>query len=96
MTNDLAPLEYMGTQSRETMNMDAALAAKAALEEARHAPRTLADRLHDVAESGAATYLRADPVRAVLIAAGAGALLMIVAARMARSGARAVRRRVRR
>jgi ElaB/YqjD/DUF883 family membrane-anchored ribosome-binding protein len=38
---------------------------------------------------------RDDPIRAVLIAAGAGALLMVLVARMGRSGARSVRRKAR-
>jgi ElaB/YqjD/DUF883 family membrane-anchored ribosome-binding protein len=40
------------------------------------------------------TYTRADPVRAILIAAGTGVVLMGLVAMMARSGARTVRRNV--
>jgi ElaB/YqjD/DUF883 family membrane-anchored ribosome-binding protein len=42
------------------------------------------------------SYTRADPIRAVLIAAGVGALLMGVLSSMTRSGARAVDRKIRR
>lgn len=44
----------------------------------------------------AETYTKKDPVRAWLIAAGVGALLMAVASMTARSGARALERKVRR
>jgi hypothetical protein len=94
MSNDVPPLTYLGTQSRETVNMETALAVRAAVEDARGATRSLAEHVRDGAAAGAAKYTRSDPIRAVLVAAGAGALLMIVAARMARSGARAVRRQV--
>lgn len=40
------------------------------------------------------TYTRDDPIRALLIAAGTGALLMGLVAMIARSGGRSVRRRV--
>ena len=96
MSHDVPPLIYLGTQSRETVNMETALAAKAAVEDARGVTRSLAEHVRNGAAASAAKYTRSDPMRAILVAAGAGALLMIVARRMARSGARAVRRQVRR
>jgi ElaB/YqjD/DUF883 family membrane-anchored ribosome-binding protein len=133
MSNDPRPLEYMGTQSHETVAMEAALARAAARTE--HAADRIAEKVADeldqasggVADAGSGIsdaanwavdkatdaahtaarqvrqratkavegYTRDDPIRAILIAAGAGALLMVVVALMARSGARAVTRRVR-
>ncbi len=125
MSNDLRPLEYMGTQSHETVAMEAALARAAARTE--HAADRIAEKVADELDqaSGGVTdagsgisdaanraidkarqvrqratkavegYTKDDPIRAILIAAGAGALLMVVVALMARSGARAVTRRVR-
>lgn len=48
------------------------------------------------ATTAVASYTRDDPVRAVLIAAAVGAVLMGILASMARSGARTVARNVRR
>jgi ElaB/YqjD/DUF883 family membrane-anchored ribosome-binding protein len=48
------------------------------------------------ATAAVADYTRADPLRAVFVAAGVGAALMIVLSSMARSGARAVDRTIRR
>ena len=94
MSHDPSPLIYLGTQNRESMTLDAALAEKAVLERARHAPPSTS-LFRTVARTGAAAYVRSDPLRAMLIAAGAGALLMTLAARFARSGARAVYRKAR-
>lgn len=113
MSNDPSPLEYMGTQSQESVAMEAAIAAAWADE----APGTAADtgsrlgdaaswavdKAKDVAQATAhqigkqatkavESYTRDDPVRAILIAAGAGALLMVLVALVARSGARSVTR----
>jgi ElaB/YqjD/DUF883 family membrane-anchored ribosome-binding protein len=133
LSNDPRPLEYMGTQSQETVAMEAALARAAARTE--HAANRIAEKVSDeldkasddVADAGSGIsdaanwavdkatdaahaaahrvreratkavegYTRDDPIRAILIAAGAGALLMVVVASMARSGAQAVTRRVR-
>jgi len=135
MSNDPSPLKYMGTQSHETMAMEAALAQRAA-----HSTEQAADQMlgkwsdnvdaisSDVAAEGTKvsdatnwakdkakdtlrsavgyvreratttleTYTKADPISAILIAAGTGAVLMGLVAMMARSGARAVRRNVHR
>ena len=96
MTHDPAPLKYLGTQSRDTVNMETALAERRVREAARGATRSLGRHVRDGAAAGAAMFTRSDPLRAVLVAAGAGALLMAVAAKLARSGARAVRRQARR
>jgi hypothetical protein len=95
MSHDPSPLVYLGTQSQETVNMAAALALAA-----DQAMAKAADAGGEVGAAGgtidkAATRIKADPVRAVLIAAGTGALLMILLAMRVRSGARAVKRRVR-
>ena len=120
MSHDPSPLKYMGTQSRETVNMAAALAhevdrqagsavdrvadtgskvgdaADWALGKAKDALHSAAEKARERATTAVADYTREDPIRAVLIAAGVGALLMIVLARMASSGVRSVERRVRR
>ena len=122
-----SPLKYMGTQSRETVNMAAAMAhavdaagertdralgrvgdevdtassklgdaAQWALGKAREALRSAADQVGARAKSTVATYTREDPLRAMLIAAAVGALLMGMVARTTKSGVRAIDRRVRR
>lgn len=45
---------------------------------------------------GVATYTKADPVRAMLIAAATGALVMGLVSIVARSGVRTVRRKIQR
>jgi ElaB/YqjD/DUF883 family membrane-anchored ribosome-binding protein len=52
------------------------------------------DRLRERATTAMATYTKQDPVRAVLIAAGTGALLMLLLAKTVRSEVRSVKRRV--
>lgn len=111
MTIDSPPLKYMGTQSRETVAMEAALALAAerlatddapdrltdrAVGKAKEAVETAAAYVGDRATTAVETYTKQDPLRAVLIAAAAGALLMGIVASMARSGARTVQRKVRR
>ena len=122
-----SPLKYMGTQSRETVNMAAAMAhavdaaeagadravgklsdevdaasskladaAHWALAKTRETLRSAAGRWADRAKTTVATYTREDPLRAMLIAAAVGALLMGLVARTTRSGVRAVDRRVHR
>lgn len=56
--------------------------------------RAAAKQLRQRARQAAETYTRDDPVRSILIAAGMGALLMGLAAMMARSGVRSVQRKV--
>ena len=58
--------------------------------------QSAAEHVRERATTAVATYTRDDPIRAVLIAAGVGALLMSLVAMMARSGVRTVRRNVRR
>lgn len=139
MSNDLPPLKYMGTQSRATVNMAAALAATMAKDAAQPAERAAAGQVgrlySEVQDSssevgtadtkigeaaswvlGKATaalrsatehvrtraaanveaYIKQDPIRAILIAAGAGAILMAFVAMTARSGARSITRFVQR
>ena len=131
MSNDPSPLKYMGTQSQETVNMAAALAAartpeQAAAQTARELAGKVDDATGSVADAGSKisdaaswaadkataaaqaaaahvrrratkaveSYTRVDPIRAILIAAGTGALLMSLVAMMTRSGVRPVRRRI--
>ena len=58
--------------------------------------QSAADQVRERATTAVATCTREDPIRAILIAAGVGAVLMGVLAGMTRSGARAVECRVRR
>ena len=71
-------------------------AASWAVGKAKATLQSAADQVRDRATTAVATYTRKDPIRAILIAAGVGAVLMGVLAGMTRSGARAVERRVRR
>jgi ElaB/YqjD/DUF883 family membrane-anchored ribosome-binding protein len=111
MSNDPSPLKYMGTQSRETVNLAEAMARESgrdvaaagsrisnaagwAMGKAKDGLQSAAEQVRQRATTAVATYTRDDPIRAVLIAAGTGALLMVLVAMMARSGVRKVRRRV--
>ena len=134
MSNETSPLQPLGTQSQETINMAAAMAPEAvlarereadrvfaaladqavdaghdestvaskvgdaaswAMDKAKETLRSAADQVRDRTKAAVASRVRQDPVRAVLIAAGVGALLMAMLSSMARSGARTVRRKVR-
>ena len=72
---------------------DAADWALAKTKETLHAA---AGQVRERAATVVSTYTRKDPVRAVLLAAGTGAFLMVLLAMTARSGARKVRRRIER
>ncbi len=123
MSNDSPPLQYMGTQSQETVNMAAALALAAeraagqaidehrdvsvigskigeaanwAVGKAKDTLQSAAGQVRERAATAVTTYTKEDPVRALLIAAGTGALLMALVAVMARSGVRTVKRSVQR
>jgi ElaB/YqjD/DUF883 family membrane-anchored ribosome-binding protein len=71
-------------------------AADWAVDKAKDTLRSAAHQVRERATTSVARYTREDPIRAVLIAAAAGAVLMGVLASMTRSGARAVERSVRR
>ena len=135
MSNDPSPLKYMGTQSQETMAMEAAMAHRAvrsteqaadqalgklsdkidaassdiaaegskisdaaswAMDKAKATLQPAAGHVRERATTALETYTKEDPIRAILIAAGTGALLMGLVAMMARSGARTVRWNVQR
>jgi ElaB/YqjD/DUF883 family membrane-anchored ribosome-binding protein len=70
-------------------------AASWAMGKAKDTLRSAADQARDRATTAVSAYTKEDPVRAILIAAGVGALLMSLATMMARSGARSVKRRIR-
>ncbi len=137
MSTETTPLTYLGTQSRETVALEAAMAqdalratgpssdqpvgkladeamenethreaslasrkigalASLALGKAKDTLQSAADDVRDRATTAVATYTKEDPIRAILIAAGAGALVMVILSMMARSGARTVKRKVQR
>jgi len=119
MRNVPRPLHYMGTQSQETLALEAARAqhGRACAEEhadgfdaggkisaatdwvtdkARDALRSAGSSVRDGVTSAVARRTKADPIRAILIAAGVGAVLMSLVAHAARAGARTVRRNVQR
>lgn len=70
-------------------------AANWALDKAKQGLHAGADLVRDRTRTAVTTYTQRDPVRAILIAAGTGALLMGLVAMLARSGARKVRRKLR-
>lgn len=70
-------------------------AANWALGKATEGLHAGADLVRDRTRTAVTTYTLQDPVRALLIAAGTGALLMGLVAMLVQSGARRVRRRVR-
>jgi len=71
-------------------------AASWAMGKAKDALRSAAGQVRDRTKETVVTYTREDPLRAILIAAAVGALLMGIVARTTRSGVRAIDRRVRR
>lgn len=70
-------------------------AANWALDKAKEGLRAGAELVRDRTRTALTTYTQQDPVRAILIAAGTGALLMGLISMLARSGARKVARKVR-
>lgn len=70
-------------------------AADWALEKAKEGLHAGADLVRDYTRTVVTKYTLRDPVRAILIAAGTGALLMALVSMLARSGVRKVRRKVR-
>jgi hypothetical protein len=67
-----------------------------AIDKAKDTLRSAAGYVGERATTTLETYTKADPIRAILIAAGTGAVLMGLVAMMARSGARTVRRNLQR
>ena len=57
-----------------------------AMDKAKDAVQSGAEQIRERATAAVATYTKEEPVRAVLIAAGVGALLMALVAMIARSG----------
>lgn len=70
-------------------------AAKWAVDKAKEGLGAGAERVRDRTTEAVATYTQQDPLRAILIAAGAGALAMALLSMVARSGARKVERKLR-
>jgi len=70
-------------------------AANWAVDKAKDTAQAAAGLVRKRATKAIESYTRDDPIRAILIAAGAGALLMVLIASMARSGARSVKRTAR-
>ena len=69
-------------------------AASWAMGKAKETLGSAAEYVRDRATTAVATYTKQDPIRAVLIAAGTGALLMLLLAMTVRSGVRTVKRKV--
>lgn len=72
------------------------VAANWAVGKAKNTLQSAAERVRERATTAVATYTKEEPVRAILIAASVGAVLMGLVGLMARSGVRTVRRGVRR
>jgi len=70
--------------------------ADAAIAKVKDTLHSAAERARERATTAVATYTKQDPLRAVLIAAGTGALLMLLLSMTVRSGVRTVRRKVER
>ena len=70
-------------------------AAGWALDKAKEVLNVGAELVRDYTRTAVTTYTLRDPIRAILIAAGTGALLMALAVVLVRSGARKVGREVR-
>jgi len=119
MSNYPSPLKYMGTQSHETMAMEAAMAERAArsigqaadvaadgteiggttrwaIDKTKDTFRSAAGYVGERAATTLESFTRQDPIRAILIAVGTGAVLMGLVAMMVRSGARTVSRNLQR
>jgi ElaB/YqjD/DUF883 family membrane-anchored ribosome-binding protein len=71
-------------------------AANWAIGKTKNTLQSAGEQLRKRATTAVATYTKEDPIRAILIAAGTGALLMGLVAMMARSGVRTVKRTARR
>ena len=71
-------------------------AAHWAMAKTRETLRSAAEQVRERAKTTVVTYTREDPLRAMLIAAAVGALLMGLVARTTKSGVRAIDRRVHR
>ena len=65
-----------------------------AVDKAKEGLHAGADLVRDRTRTALTTYTLRDPIRAILIAAGTGALLMALASILARSGARKLRRKI--
>ena len=90
--------QVVGRMSDELDDEGSKLGAAAdwAMSKAKDALRSAAGMARERATATVATYTRDDPLRAMLLAAGVGALLMAVLARTTRSGVRAAGRGLRR
>ena len=70
-------------------------AANWALDKSKNALHAAAGQVRERTTTAVTTYTQADPLRAVLIAAAIGAVVMGLVAMVAQSGARKVRRKLR-
>ena len=85
----LAAKAYARTAGSKTAEVATWAVDKA--EEGLHAG---ADLVRDRTRTAVTTFTLRDPVRAILVAAGTGALLMALASMLARTGARKLRRKI--
>lgn len=97
-TVDREPGARVGDTNGDISNSGSKLgdAATWVMDKAKDTLQSAADRVRERASTAVTTYTKEDPIRAILIAAGVGALLMGVIAMMARSGVRTLKRKVRR
>jgi hypothetical protein len=65
-----------------------------AVDKAKEGLHAGADLVRDRTRTAVTTYTLRDPVRAILVAAATGALLMALASMLARTGARKLRRKI--
>ena len=70
------------------------VAAHWAVGKAKDTLQSATEQVRERATTAVAAYAKEDPMRALLIAAGTGAMLMALIAMMARSGVRTVKRSV--
>ncbi len=69
-------------------------AAHWVMDKAKDTLQSAAGQVRERANAAVVTYTKNDPVRAILIAAATGAILMSLISMVARSGVRAVRRKI--
>jgi ElaB/YqjD/DUF883 family membrane-anchored ribosome-binding protein len=69
-------------------------AAGWAIDKAKDTLQSAAEKVRERATTAVVTYTKEEPLRALLIAAGTGAVLMGLAAMLARSGVRTIKRTV--
>jgi len=80
--------------ARTTGSMIGDVAVRA-IDKAKDAVQSGAEQVRERASAAVATYTKEEPLKAILIAAGVGAVLMGLVSTIARSGVRSGKRRIR-